>query len=88
MFPAARKNDPTDHGGRITTGTATVTINRIPAAAVHVSDAECSLHPGKQTVIGGSTTVFIEGAPATMKTGKVSCGAQIASGSPDVSIGS
>jgi uncharacterized Zn-binding protein involved in type VI secretion len=88
MFPAARLGDVIGHGGAIVTGSPSVNINGIPAAAVGLSASVCALHPSAQAVVLGSSSVFINDVPATFVAGVTSCGAPIASGSPDVLIGS
>ncbi|NML34752.1 PAAR domain-containing protein [Paraburkholderia antibiotica] len=88
MFPAARAGDAIGHGGAIVTGSPSVFINGLPAALVGMSCAVCGLHPAAQAVVLGSGTVTINGLPAAFVGGVVSCGSPIATGSPDVTIGS
>jgi len=88
MFPAARKDDTIGHGGTVAAGSPSVLINGVPAALVGLSSASCSQHPSSQAVVMGSGTVFINDVPAARVGDKTSCGAPIATGSPDVLIGS
>jgi uncharacterized Zn-binding protein involved in type VI secretion len=94
QLPAARLSDPTNFGGTIVNGAATVLINGLPAARVSdmivtprfVFPITCVGGP----IIGGAATVFIGGLPAA-RVGDIAitaCGPEvIAAGSPNVLIG-
>jgi uncharacterized Zn-binding protein involved in type VI secretion len=94
QLPAARLSDPTNFGGTIVNGAATVLINGLPAARVNdmivtprfVFPINCVGGP----IIGGATTVLIAGMPAA-RVGDIAvtaCGPEvIVTGSPNVLIG-
>lgn len=84
---AARLGDATGHGGVLVSGLGNVFINNLPAGAVGISVATCSLLHGAAPVACGSGTVFINGAPAARIGDVTGCGAPIACGSPNVFIG-
>ena len=95
--PAARQGDPTNHGGVVLTGAATVMIGGQPAARVD-DIATCPVvppQPGPPPHVGGpivtgSSTVRIGGRPAAragdtiVENGAVS---MVAGGAPTVRIG-
>lgn len=83
---AARVGDVIGHGGAIVSGSGDVTINGCSAAAVGISVAVCAIHGGAPVVIG-SGSVFINNCNAARIGDITGCGAPIASGSGDVTIG-
>jgi uncharacterized Zn-binding protein involved in type VI secretion len=93
--PAARLGDATNHGGFLTSGSATVRIESLPAARLGDS-ATCPLFTGPVPHVGGpivggfSATVLIQGVPAA-RVGSViqetSAVSVIASGAGTVLIG-
>ncbi|HBZ17297.1 PAAR domain-containing protein [Pantoea sp. NPDC088449] len=86
MKPAARISDSISHGGSIISGSGNVMINSLPAAAVGISNAVCSID-GSTVVASGSGTVFINNQPAARISDSTACGATIVSGSGNVLIG-
>src|SRR5579863_7777390 len=78
-FSAARKGDPTAHGGTVLNGSADVFINGSPAALVGCSATSCPVHGSAQAVVQGSSTVFINNIPAVFVGSLTSCGAPITS---------
>lgn len=86
MKPAARVNDAISHGGNIVSGSGNVFINSLPAAAVAISNAACSID-GSTVVVSGSGTVFINNQPAARISDSTACGATIVAGSGNVLIG-
>jgi uncharacterized Zn-binding protein involved in type VI secretion len=88
---AATRFSLTSHPGLVSTGHRNVLINTLPAARLgdrHV----CLLPPlagphPTNTIVKGSATVRIGGAPAARVGDLTGCGAAIATGSPNVTIG-
>lgn len=71
MFPAARKGDPTIHGGVIAEGSPNVTIGGMPAARL-MDKHVCPLH-GPGPVTQTSVTVYINGLGAARQTDACTC---------------
>ena len=72
------------------TGSPDVFVNALPAnrvgdELVPHGCSDCSPHP--RAVAEGSSTVSINGKPATRISDGVDCGGQLCTGSPDVFIG-
>lgn len=97
MAAAGRMTDPcTGHGcwpsRPSVSGSADVTINGLPALrmgdvyASHTCPAIPETHGGSQA--SGSATVTVNGKPLARVGDAVSCGGALASGSPNVSVGS
>lgn len=84
---AARVGDVICHGGSVTTGSADVFINGVPAAIVGGSIACCGHGHGSTPVVTGSATVFINGVAAARCGDTVGCGSVIVTGSENVFIG-
>lgn len=69
-------------------GSLNIFINSIPAMRAMADSGVCSMENGAPTLIAqGSTNVFFNSLNAARKTDKMSCGAEISSGSPNVFIG-
>ena len=85
MAAAGRQGDPIAHGGAITSGSANVFINGIPAGIAGGSAVVCPIHGGG-SVSSGAGTVFINGMPAAICGCSTGCGAAVSSGSPNVFI--
>jgi uncharacterized Zn-binding protein involved in type VI secretion len=74
--------------GSLITGSLNVFINSRSAMRAHLSQGICSDHSGPPHVVAqGSSTVFINGQPASRKSDKLDCSAIINDGSPNVFIG-
>jgi uncharacterized Zn-binding protein involved in type VI secretion len=74
--------------GKITAGSPNVFVNRKPTARVEMDLGECKKpRMCVPLVATGSGTVFINGLPAARVDDKMSCGAFIKEGSPNVRIG-
>jgi RHS repeat-associated protein len=74
--------------GAISAGSGNVFINSKPAARALLDIALCSTHaPVPSLIAQGSATVFINGKPMARVSDPLSCGAKIASGSPNVFAG-
>lgn len=79
---------PRHISGQLTSGSADVYINDRPAIRAHFSVGACGEHSGSpQRVAEGSAKVFINGYPAARIGDRLTCSAEIFSGSPDVFIG-
>jgi uncharacterized Zn-binding protein involved in type VI secretion len=93
-FPAARLTDPTDHGGIITLGCATVLIGALPAARIgdmHVCPMVTGIvpHVGGPLILG-SFTVITGGVPQSRVTDMLICVGppdMVAMGAPNVMVG-
>lgn len=88
---AALQFSVTTHPGLVTAGCPTVLINKLPAA--RLGDAHACLlpplagpHP-PNAIAKGSATVLIGGQPAARIGDLTGCGASIATGSINVTIG-
>lgn len=95
MPPAARINDmhvcpmvtvtvPHVGGPVLPPGAPTVMINSLPAATV---SSMCTCTGPPDTIILGSTTVFVGGKPAVRLGDSTAHGGKIVAGSPNVMIG-
>ncbi|MCF5808852.1 RHS repeat-associated core domain-containing protein [Pseudomonas tremae] len=73
--------------GQIDSASPNVFINGRPAAFAIESTAVCDKHSPIVKVAEGSSNVFINGQPAARKGDKLTCGAKIGTGSPNVFIG-
>ncbi|PMS08920.1 PAAR domain-containing protein, partial [Trinickia caryophylli] len=73
--------------GSLTEGSPNVFINSRSAMRAHLSKGTCKDHSGPQVVAQGSASVFINSQPASRKTDKLTCSAEISDGSPNVFIG-
>lgn len=74
--------------GSLISGSPNVFINSRSAIRAHISNGLCSDHSGApQVVAQGSSTVFINGQPASRKEDMLACSAVISDGSPNVFIG-
>lgn len=74
--------------GQLVSGSPDVYINHRPAIRAHVSAGACDEHSGSpQRVAEGSVKVFINNYPAARIGDRLTCSAEIFSGSPDVFIG-
>ncbi|MBJ7223498.1 MULTISPECIES: RHS repeat-associated core domain-containing protein [unclassified Brenneria] len=73
--------------GAISTGSPDVFVNHRAAAFVEGSLGACDKHSGPVKVAEGSSNVFINSKPAARKGDKLTCGAVIDAGSPNVTIG-
>ncbi|KPX24151.1 hypothetical protein ALO70_05684, partial [Pseudomonas amygdali pv. eriobotryae] len=73
--------------GQIESASPNVFINGRPAAFAIESTAVCDKHSPIVKVAEGSSNVFINGLPAARKGDKLTCGAKIGTGSPNVFIG-
>lgn len=71
MPPAARKTDPTVHGGMIVEGSPNVTIGYLPAARL-LDKHVCPIH-GPGPITQSSLTVFINGMGAARQTDACTC---------------
>lgn len=71
MPPAARKTDPTLHGGMIVEGSPNVTIGYLPAARL-LDKHVCPIH-GPGPITQSSLTVFINGMGAARQTDACTC---------------
>jgi uncharacterized Zn-binding protein involved in type VI secretion len=78
---------PKEKCGIILIGSENVFINNRPAARAHVDTTICSKHSGTPPISTGSATVIFNNMPAARVDDKISCGAVIVEGSPDVIIG-
>lgn len=79
---------PRHISGQLTSGSPDVYINNRPAICAHLSVGACDEHSGSpQRVAEGSAKVFINDYPAARIGDRLSCSAEIFSGSPDVFIG-
>ncbi len=81
----ARLGDPISHGGRITAGSGTMSVDALPVARKG-DPALCTLH-GAQTITGGSTIMSADGKAVARVGDAISCGATITGGSPTVVAG-
>ncbi len=92
MPAAARITDTTTHGGTVTgPGSTTVIIGGL-GAALGGDNHVCSIpantgHLQASVFPVGSTSVFIDGAPALRAGDVCACGASVAVGEPRVIIG-
>lgn len=86
MPQAARKGDPTDHGGILISGSPDTTIGGSPAARKSADNHACPNH-GRGPIVTGSGTVLIDGNPAARVGDKCACAAAIANGCATVLIG-
>lgn len=77
---------PKEVCGMIISGAPDIFINNRPAARAHVDKTICSKHPGTPPIATGSATVIFNNMPAARVDDKISCGAVIVEGSPDVII--
>ena len=89
--PAAMQFSLTTHPGLVTKGCPTVLINTLPAARLG-DPHTCLLPPTAgphppNAIAKGSGTVLIGGQPAARIGDLTGCGATIATGSPNVTIG-
>jgi len=74
--------------GQLASGSPDVYINNRPAIRAHLSTGACDEHSGSpQRVAEGSIKVFINNYPAARIGDRLTCSAEIFSGSPDVFIG-
>ncbi|QHM70499.1 PAAR domain-containing protein [Mixta intestinalis] len=74
--------------GQLASGSPDVYINDRPAIRAHLSTGACDEHSGSpQRVAEGSIKVFINNYPAARIGDRLTCSAEIFSGSPDVFIG-
>ncbi|MGD8165579.1 PAAR domain-containing protein [Pantoea sp. FN0307] len=74
--------------GQLASGSSDVYINNRPAIRAHLSTGACDEHSGSpQRVAEGSIKVFINSYPAARIGDRLTCSAEIFSGSPDVFIG-
>lgn len=74
--------------GQVTMGSPNVFINGRPAIIASRSVGHCAEHgPGAQPVAEGSSRVYINGYPVARVGDRLTCGAVISEGSPDVRIG-
>lgn len=74
--------------GKLVVGSPDVFINSRPAIRAHLSAGECGEHSGSlQKVAEGSSNVFINDLPAARTGDRLTCSAEITSGSPNVFIG-
>ncbi|YCI28654.1 PAAR domain-containing protein [Erwinia sp. PK3-005] len=74
--------------GQLASGSSDVYINNRPAIRAHLSVGACDEHSGSpQRVAEGSIKVFINNYPAARIGDRLTCSAEIFSGSPDVFIG-
>ena len=74
--------------GQLVSGSPDVYINHRPAIRAHLSAGACDEHSGSpQRVAEGSVKVFINNYPAARIGDRLTCSAEIFSGSPDVFIG-
>lgn len=71
MPPAARKTDPTVHGGMIVEGSPNVTIGYLPAARL-LDKHVCPIH-GPGPITQSSLTVYINGVGAARQTDACTC---------------
>ncbi|PYD83858.1 type IV secretion protein Rhs, partial [Pseudomonas syringae pv. pisi] len=69
---------------QIESASPNVFINGRPAAFAIESTAVCDKHSPIVKVAEGSSNVFINGQPAARKGDKLTCGAKIGTGSPNV----
>lgn len=78
MPDIVRLNDPTSHGGAVTSVTSThFTVSSIPVACV--GDAcSCPVH-GVGTIVAGDQHHTIDGKPVAYDGHKTSCGAALKS---------
>jgi uncharacterized Zn-binding protein involved in type VI secretion len=85
MAAVARIGDPSDHGGVITSGSSTRTVDGI--ACARVGDSHSCPRPGHgTTAIGsGSPSTNVDGRPVARVGSVVGCGAVISAGSPTCS---
>ncbi|MBI4869221.1 MAG: PAAR domain-containing protein [Candidatus Wallbacteria bacterium] len=82
MVPRARFGDATDHGGTITTGSPTVSIDGLPGARLGDTHS-CPIH-GDNPIVSGSGVWTNDGLPCARLGDTTACGATIVSGSPVV----
>jgi uncharacterized Zn-binding protein involved in type VI secretion len=74
--------------GSLISGSPDVFINSRSAMRAHLSQGTCSDHSGPPHLVAqGSSTVFINGQPASRKSDMLDCSAIINDGSPNVFIG-
>lgn len=73
--------------GKIAVGSGNVCISKRRAARAHLDTVICSKHSGALLLATGSSTVLINGWPATRVEDKTACGAVITEGATDVFIG-
>lgn len=74
--------------GSLISGSYNVFVNARPAVRAHLSQGLCSDHPGApQLVAQGSSTVFVNGQPASRMEDMLTCSGVISAGSPNVFIG-
>lgn len=74
--------------GKLISGSPNVFINSRPAIRAHLSFGECTEHSGSvQVVAEGSSRVYINNYPAARINDRLSCSAEIHTGSPNVFIG-
>jgi uncharacterized Zn-binding protein involved in type VI secretion len=77
---------PKEVCGMIITGAPDIFINNRLAARAHADMSICSKHSGTPPIATGSATVIFNNMPAARADDKITCGAVIVEGSPDVSI--
>ena len=85
MPPAARKTDPTIHGGMIVEGSPNVTIGFLPAA--RAGDMAICVGP-PDAISQGESSVLIGGKPAARLGDPMQHGGLLVAGCPTVLIGS
>ncbi|ORM70496.1 PAAR domain-containing protein [Pantoea rwandensis] len=79
---------PRHNTGKLLSGSPNVFINSRPAIRAHLSKGNCDEHSGSlQLVAEGSDKVFINNYPAARIGDRLTCSAEIASGSSNVFIG-
>ena len=83
--PVARVGDSGSHGGAIIDGSLNIRANDRPIALVG-STYNCPVH-GPNLIITGEQSVFGNEFLVAHVGSKTACGAEMASGSPDVFIG-
>jgi uncharacterized Zn-binding protein involved in type VI secretion len=85
MPAVARVGDPSSHGGMITSGSSTRTVDGI--ACARVGDLHtCPIKDHGVTPIGsGSPSTSVDGRPVARVGSVVGCGAVISAGSPTYS---
>ena len=80
LEPVARLGDPGSHGGVISTGSSTRTVDGLECA--RVTDLyECPIH-GSNPIVTGSICATVDGLAVARMTDKTACGATIITGSP------
>jgi uncharacterized Zn-binding protein involved in type VI secretion len=81
MPAVARLGDPSDHGGVITSGSSTRTVDGI--ACARVGDLHSCPRPrhGVTSITSGSPSTNVDGRPIARVGSMVGCGAVISAGS-------